>query len=64
MTLADGYQQQEKTIVMITDGGAGTLTPTNLANGATITFDDVGDSAQLKFLNGSWHFMGGTATLA
>ena len=63
-TLADGEEGQLKYIVMKTDGGDGTLTPTNLGNGTTITFDDVGDSAHLLFTNGSWHFMGGTATLA
>jgi len=64
LTLADGIELQEKHIVMIVDGGAGTLTPTNLYNGSTLTFDDVGDSAYLKFMNGNWVFMGGTATLA
>ena len=64
LTLADGTEGQEKFIVMKTDGGIGTLTPANLGNGTTITFDDVGDSAQLLFTNAAWHFMGGTATLA
>lgn len=64
LTLADGVEGQTKFIVMKTDVNTGTLTPTNLGNGATITFDDVGDSAHLLFTNGSWHFMGGTATLA
>lgn len=64
LTLADGYTHQRKFCVMIVDGGTGTLTPTNLGNGTTITFDDVGDSADLLFTNGNWYFMGGTATLA
>lgn len=64
LTLADGAAGQRKFIVMTSDGGAGTLTPTNLGNGTTITFDDVGDSADLLFTNSAWHFMGGTATLA
>ena len=64
LTLADGVSGQRKYIVMVTDGGDGTLTPTSLANGSTITFDDVGDSADLLFTNSAWHFMGGTATLA
>lgn len=64
LTLADGAEGQMKFIVMKTDVGAGTLTPDNLGNGATITFDDVGDSAFLYFTNSAWHFMGGTATLA
>lgn len=64
LTLADGAEGQFKMIVMKTDDGDGVLTPTNLANGTTITFDDVGDSAFLFFTNSAWHFMGGTATLA
>jgi hypothetical protein len=64
LTLADGISGQIKWLVMITDGGDGTLTPTNLGNGTTITFDDVGDSALLLFTNDAWHFCGGTATLA
>lgn len=64
LTLVDGAEGQEKFIVMKTDVNTGTLTPSNLGNGTTITFDDVGDSAHLLFTNGSWHFMGGTATLA
>lgn len=64
LTLADGTQGQQKFIVMKTDGGAGTLTPTHPAGFATLTFDDVGDSAHLLFANSAWHFMGGTATVA
>jgi len=64
LTLANGAVGQDKYLVMTTDGGAGTLTPTNLLNGTTITFDDVGDSAHLKFMSTGWVWMGGTATLA
>jgi hypothetical protein len=64
LTLADGSEGQWKSIVMIVDGGAGTLTPSNFASGTTITFDDVGDTALLLFTNGSWFFMGGTGTVA
>jgi len=64
LTLADGAEGQIKFLVMKTDAGAGTLTPANLGNGTTITFDDVGDSALLLFTNAAWHMMGGTATLA
>ena len=64
LTLADGAEGQEKFIVMKTDAADGTLTPAHLKNGTTITFDDVGDSAHLIFMDGAWVFMGGTATLA
>jgi hypothetical protein len=65
LTLANGVEGQEKFLVMTTDGGGdATLTPANLINGSTITFNDVGDSAFLRFIGGEWCFMGGTATLA
>jgi len=64
LSLADGAEGQWKSIVMKTDGGAATLTPTNPGNFATLTFDDVGDSALLIFTNGKWIWMGGTATKA
>lgn len=64
LTLANGYEGQKLRIAMIADGGDGTLTPTSLAGGTTITFDDVGDTADLQFLNSSWHVLGGTATVA
>ena len=47
LTLANGSTGQVKIITMIVDGGDGTLTPTTFANGTTITFDAVGESATL-----------------
>ena len=64
LTLADGTAGQIKLVVMKTDGGDGTLTPSNLSNGTTITFDDVGDSALLVFDGAAWAFVAGNATLA
>jgi hypothetical protein len=58
LTLADGVQGQTKQIVMRQDLGNGTLTPTNLAGASTITFNDVGDTVSLMFLDGEWHIMG------
>lgn len=63
LTLVDGVENQEKFIVMKTDAGAATLTPTNLSNGTTIIFDDVGDSAHLVFVDGSWNMVSGSATI-
>lgn len=57
LTLADGSTGQIKIITMITDGGDGTLTPTNLAGGTTITFGDVGDSVILVFVDGEWQIL-------
>jgi len=54
LTLADGANGELKIITMLTDGGNGTLTPTNLTNGSTITFGDVGDSVLLIFTGSSW----------
>lgn len=58
LTLADGAEGQIKIIVMTTDGGDGTLTPTNLVGASsTITFNDVGDSVILIFLGGQWNIV-------
>lgn len=54
-TLADGGTiGQLKLIQMIVDAGTGTLTPTNLDGGTTITFDDVGDTALLGWDGTNW----------
>lgn len=54
-TLADGAQiGQVKKITMIVDAGDGTLTPSNLDGGTTITFADVGDTAELMFDGTNW----------
>jgi hypothetical protein len=53
-TLADGAPGQFKIIMMDADGGDGTLTPSNFGNGTTITFDDVGDTVLLQFINTNW----------
>lgn len=64
LTIADGIEGQRKYIIMKTDGGDGTLTPANYANGTTITFDAEGDTVELLFTNGAWHWIGGKATSA
>lgn len=58
LTLADGAEGQIKHIVMVADGGDGTLTPTNFGNGSTITFADAGDAVTLAFLDSNWWVMG------
>lgn len=55
LTLAAGTDGQIITIVMITDGGDGTLTPSALGVGTTITFDAVGDSVTLLYTNSKWY---------
>lgn len=59
LTLADGAEGQHLHVVMVADGGDGTLTPTNLAGAATtITFDAVGDAVHLLFTAGAWYVVG------
>ena len=65
LTLADGVIGQRLKIIMVSDGGAGTLTPANFGNGTTITFDDDGDSVELIFDGTNWWTVGTpTATVA
>jgi hypothetical protein len=57
LTLADGTSGQLKTIVyvaQIAGADTGILTPSNLGNGTTITFNNVGDSVQLQFIGANW----------
>ena len=57
LTLADGVEGQLKFLVMKTDGGDGTLTPTNFGSGSTLTFNTAGDAAICLFTNGAWYLM-------
>jgi len=50
LTLADGTNGQVKIIVMGTDGGDATLTPTTKTGYTTITFNDAGDGVTLAFI--------------
>lgn len=50
LTLADGTNGQVKLIVMGTDGGDATLTPTTKTGYSTITFNDAGDGVTLVFI--------------
>ena len=55
LTLANGtFPGQLKRIQLIVDGGDGTLTPTALTGGTTITFADAGDFALLLWDGDSW----------
>ncbi len=59
LTLANGQDGQHLYIMQVgTSGGAGTLTPTNLAGGTTITFNAIGDTVHLMFSSGSWFIVG------
>ena len=65
LTLANGSNGQVKIITMVVDGGDGTLTPTTLAGGTTITFNDVGDGVVLVYGAAGWVVVGNNgATIA
>lgn len=65
LVLADGYQGQEKTIIMMTANGTATVTPTNLGDygGAktNMAFDAVGETWRGVFYGTQWYTIG-TAT--
>lgn len=67
-SLPDGAAGQTLTILYVADGAgsdSAVVTPTNLIGGTTITFNDLGDTALLKFsATGGWYFVSGTAILA
>lgn len=66
LTLADGTNGQVKIIVMGTDGGDATLTPTTKTGYSTITFNDAGDGVNLVFITTKGWIVSGNngATLA
>lgn len=66
LTLADGTNGQMKIIVMGTDGGDATLTPTTKTGFSTITFNDAGDGVTLVFITTKGWIVAGNngATLA
>lgn len=67
LTLVDGGSAQTMVIVYEAEtagGDTAILTPDNLSGGTTITFNNVGDTAVLKFVKGSWYFLSGTAVVA
>lgn len=49
LTLANGTAGQLLSIVMVADGGDGTLTPTTKTGFSTLTFGDVGDAVTLQY---------------
>ncbi len=57
-TLADSTATgQLKKIQMIVDAGDAVLTPTSLNGGTTITFADVGDTAELQWDGSAWQVL-------
>ncbi len=50
LTLANGVNGQILTIIMVVDGGDGTLTPATKTGYSTISFTAVGNAVTLQFL--------------
>jgi hypothetical protein len=67
VTLADGDEGQEVTIIYKTETDAGdtsVLTPANFYDGTTITYDVPGQGSVLRFTNGSWRIIVNDGTVA
>ena len=62
LTLADGVEGQLKFVIMVTDGGVGTITPDNFGNGTTLAMQDVGDAVILVFTNAKWYLLSNIGT--
>ena len=57
LTLANGEPGQELSIILGTDGGDGTLTPTTKTGFATIVFADAGDQVLLRYVDDTLGWM-------
>jgi hypothetical protein len=66
LTLADGLPGQRLHLVLGTDGGDGTLTPTTKTGFATIVFADAKDNVDLEFINSTvgWVILGSAGVAA
>lgn len=66
ITLPDGVEFMEKTIVLTAKGGTGNavITPTTLTGGTTLTADAADEFVRLQFLGGTWQVIANTMTLA
>lgn len=63
LAINQGTSGQTKYLVMIGDGGGNYTLSANVAGSGTITFDTIGDTAQLLFTSGKWYMVGGTANV-
>lgn len=54
LTLANGTVGQMKTVIHTVDGGSAVLTPTTKIGFSTITFTNVGESANLIYTSAGW----------
>ena len=66
LTLANGKPGQKITIVLVVDGGDGTLTPTTMSGFATIVLADAGDTVTLEYVDDTtgWIIVGAAGVAA
>lgn len=64
MTLADGEEGQRIVFKCIDATANAVVTPDNLADGATLTFDAANEAAELMFDGANWQVITNTSTLA
>jgi hypothetical protein len=60
-TFANGTLGQLKIILMAVNGGVGTVTPTSISGGTTLTFDAVGESITMVYTSIGWIRTAGAA---
>lgn len=63
LNLPNGTNSQLKILLAINTYGANAIVQGNVANGANIRFNDIGDTATLLYSNNVWFKIGGTADL-
>jgi len=65
ITLADGVNGQHMFIVFVSDGGNASIVRASNPGGSNITFNNVGNSVHLLYLDsGGWYIVGSTAIVA
>lgn len=60
-TLAAGTTGQIMTILMKSSTGTATITPAALAGGTSVTFNAIGDSVMLQYMDSKWFILGGNS---
>lgn len=63
LSLPKGTDKQLKILLAISTSGANAIIHGNVANGANIRFNDIGDTATMLYSNNVWFKIGGTADL-
>ena len=63
ITIPNGANGQIKVLLTTFASGGSLSLASNIAGGGTITFNRIGDTATLMFLQDKWYFIGGTANV-